>query len=73
MVQHDVQVALGVGRKRLPEVLDQFTVKRADLCCRNRRVILKRIATTHINGRRHQTFVHGQREVPISANAGPVT
>lgn len=72
MVQNDVQIALCVGRERLPKVLDQFAVEGTDLRSRNRSVVFKSVPTTHVHRGGHQALIHWQREVTITTDAGSI-
>ena len=54
-----MQVTFRVGRKRLPEVLNKLTVKRANLGCRDRSVILKRVTPTQIDRLVHAKIFGG--------------
>ena len=49
VVQHDVQVCQGVGRRGLPEVLDQLAVKFADLLRRKIRIEDQEVTSAQVD------------------------
>ena len=73
MMQQHVEVAVGVGRKGLPKMLDQFTVECADLERRDRGMVLEGIATSEINGGRDEALIHWECEVPIASDTRPIS